>query len=326
MIPQPSDLFLSCFSERGMEWLFFKLCDTHRQSIKFQNHGDFPTWQAALVAMPHKSTRHIKLDQAVIEIGTPIEASRTEQNDIKRQLMQLRPWRKGPFNWFGVALDAEWQSNIKWNRVAEAISPLTDRLVLDVGAGNGYSSCRMLGAGAKLVLGIESELRFVAQFYAAQQYMLDLPIYVYPCRLETCVKQSLAFDTVFSMGVIYHARDPLRHLKYLCDCLRSGGELVLESLVLDSKDTFVLEPANRYAKMKNIYKLPSYSVLLEWVVASGFRLAEIVDITPTTTTEQRATEWMGFESLEDFLDPTNPTLTIEGYPAPMRAILIAQKP
>ena len=46
----------------------------------------------------------------------------------------------------------------------------------------------------------------------------------------------------------------------------------------------------------------------------------------TSTEEQRRTEWMVTESLADFLDPNDPTKTIEGYPAPLRAVLIARKP
>ena len=45
----------------------------------------------------------------------------------------------------------------------------------------------------------------------------------------------------------------------------------------------------------------------------------------TTTEEQRKTELMITESLEDFLDPTDPTKTIEGYQAPTRAVFIAHK-
>ena len=50
-----------------------------------------------------------------------------------------------------------------------------------------------------------------------------------------------------------------------------------------------------------------------------------VDITKTTTQEQRATEWMSFESLANALNPNNPQLTIEGYQAPIRELIIARK-
>jgi tRNA (mo5U34)-methyltransferase len=34
---------------------------------------------------------------------------------------------------------------------------------------------------------------------------------------------------------------------------------------------------------------------------------------------------MTFQSLADFLEPNNPDLTVEGLPAPKRAIVIAEK-
>ena len=45
----------------------------------------------------------------------------------------------------------------------------------------------------------------------------------------------------------------------------------------------------------------------------------------TSTDEQRRTDWMINESLSDYLDPDDPALTVEGYPAPKRAVLIARK-
>ncbi|MEW8068099.1 MAG: DUF1698 domain-containing protein, partial [Candidatus Thiodiazotropha endolucinida] len=45
----------------------------------------------------------------------------------------------------------------------------------------------------------------------------------------------------------------------------------------------------------------------------------------TTIEEQRATEWMRFESLADYLDPADRSLTIEGYPAPRRAVFVARQ-
>ena len=65
--------------------------------------------------------------------------------------------------------------------------------------------------------------------------------------------QSCVFDTVFSMGVIYHRRDPIEHLKKLAKCLKTSGEIIIESLVIDSHNLDVLIPKERYAKMKNVW-------------------------------------------------------------------------
>ncbi|MFO7647899.1 DUF1698 domain-containing protein, partial [Halomonas campaniensis] len=58
----------------------------------------------------------------------------------------------------------------------------------------------------------------------------------------------------------------------------------------------------------------------------GFENVRVVDEAVTRTEEQRATEWMTFQSLADFLDPEDPTRTREGYPAPRRAVVMANKP
>ena len=57
----------------------------------------------------------------------------------------------------------------------------------------------------------------------------------------------------------------------------------------------------------------------------GFTDIRVVDSTRTTVEEQRSTDWMTFESLADFLSPTDHTRTVEGHPAPLRAMLLARK-
>jgi len=51
----------------------------------------------------------------------------------------------------------------------------------------------------------------------------------------------------------------------------------------------------------------------------------MVDISKTSLDEQRKTAWMESDSLAEFLDPNDLSKTIEGYPAPMRAVFIAKK-
>ena len=196
-------------------------------------------------------------------------------------------------------------------------------MVLDVGAGNGYYCLRMLGAGARLVVGIDPNQRYLAQFLALKRYLGTIPAFLLPLGIDDMPRRLAGFDTVFSMGVLYHRREPLLHLQQLAELLRPGGELVLESLVVD---TGVLQPAGRYAKMANVWAVPSTDILGQWLRDAGYRDIRIIDSTPTTTDEQRRTPWMEFESLADFLDPDDPRRTIEGLPAPVRAIALATKP
>ena len=240
-------------------------------------------------------------------------------------LQQLHPWRKGPYELFGVHIDTEWRSDFKWLRLASHIKPLTNKWVLDVGCGNGYHAIRSLAAGAQRVIGIDPSLLFSYQFQAIKKYLPTQPIDVLPLSLEQFPPHTAAFDTVFSMGVLYHRRSPLDHLQALYHCLRTGGELVLETLVVEGDEQHCLLPHNRYARMRNVWFLPSVDMLMLWLERLGFADARSVDVTVTSTDEQRTTNWMRFESLSQCLDPDDHSKTVEGYPAPRRAIITATR-
>ena len=296
------------------------------------SHGDFPGWIDAINSLPEISPSAVNLDTDTISIGAASDCGPSQRETMRRQLQRLLPWRKGPFNLFGLAIDAEWRSDMKWRRLQDRIAPLSGRTVLDVGCGNGYYGWRMLGAGAKQVVGTDPTLRYVMQQRAVAKYLPDAPFDILPFTLETLVADGAVsllpadgFDTVFSMGVIYHRRDPVSHIRDLLKFLRPGGELALESLVIDGKHGDVLRPRDRYARMRNIWAIPSIATLKNWLSHAGLTSIEVADVSITTPAEQRVTEWTFEQSLPDFLDPQNPGLTIEGYPAPKRAIMICSK-
>lgn len=284
-------------------------------------HGDLDRWLDAVAALPEIADRQARLDAPAITAsgGTPEQAG-----SIRELLQGLKPWRKGPYDLHGVYIDTEWRSDWKWDRLADHIQPLAGRRVLDVGCGNGYHCWRMAGAGAGLVVGIDPTQLFLAQFLAVRRLVGGAwPVHLLPLGIEDVPAGLKAFDTVFSMGVFYHRRSPMDHLIALRDTLRPGGELVLETLVIDGGPGQVLVPPGRYAKMRNVWFLPSVPELSAWLARCGFKDVRCVDVTVTSTDEQRATEWMDFESLADYLDPGDPALTVEGHPAPRRAVLLA---
>ncbi|MGB0956890.1 MAG: DUF1698 domain-containing protein, partial [Litorivicinus sp.] len=98
----------------------------------------------------------------------------------------------------------------------------------------------------------------------------------------------------------------------------------LETLVIEGDENSVLVPPDRYARMKNCWFIPSVDALVSWCRKLGFAFVDCVDVTKTTSEEQRATNWVGGDSLAGALDPENPNLTIEGHPAPLRATLICR--
>jgi tRNA (mo5U34)-methyltransferase len=289
-------------------------------------HGNLAQWQSVLECLPKLTATHRLLNADTVQIGRSNDLSEIQEKELEYQLKALQPWRKGPYNLFGINIDTEWRSDWKWTRLKNHISPLNHRLVLDVGCGNGYHCWRMLGAGAKMVVGIDPLLLNVMQFQLIRNLYGEAPVYVLPLGIEELPYGLKAFDTVFSMGVLYHRRSPIDHLLELRDCLQPGGELVLETLVIDGGLGEVLLPEGRYAKMRNVWFLPSCETLVSWLKRCGFKNIRLIDVTTTSIEEQRSTEWMPFHSLKDFLNEENPQLTCEGLPAPKRAIIIANNP
>ncbi|MDO5054073.1 MAG: tRNA 5-methoxyuridine(34)/uridine 5-oxyacetic acid(34) synthase CmoB [Pasteurella oralis] len=289
-----------------------------------QTHGDYAKWAKVVNFLPHLHADHIDLKSAVkSEQISPL--SQGEQQRLVYHLRQLMPWRKGPYHLYGVHIDCEWRSDFKWERVLPHLAPLKGRTILDVGCGSGYHMWRMLGEGAQMVVGIDPTVLFLCQFEAVRKLLNnDRRVNLIPLGIEE-MQPLAAFDTVFSMGVLYHRKSPLDHLTQLKNQLVQGGELVLETLVVDGDINTVLVPADRYAKMKNVYFIPSVPALIHWLEKVGFKNVRCVDIAATTLTEQRKTDWLENESLVDFLDPHDHSKTIEGYQAPTRAVILANK-
>ena len=292
------------------------------------SHGDSARWLDAIDALPSIATHDVDIGPTV-SIGRASDCDDTTRRALADRLQVLHPWRKGPFSLFGVQIDTEWRSDWKWSRVAPHVSALEGRRVLDVGCGNGYYGWRMCAAGAQCVIGIDPTIVYVMQYLAVAKYLIAAkPHFVHavlPVRLEDVPAGGATFDTVFSMGVLYHRRDPLEHLHGLRGLLRPGGELVLETLIVADGSTEVLIPDGRYARMRNVWHIPDTETLETWIAAAGFVNVRIADITPTTTAEQRTTAWMRFGSLAEALAPNDPTRTIEGYPAPVRCTVVARK-
>ena len=296
------------------------------QGLSPQRYGDLPRWLKVLDDLPELRAELIALDRARVGAAASVPPDQATTDQLREALLRLHPWRKGPFELFGVQVDTEWRSDWKWDRLHQRIDSLAQRRVLDVGCGSGYHCWRMLGDGAEEVIGIDPTPLFVVQFWALQKYLQRDNIWVLPVGIEQVPPKLQAFDTVFSMGVLYHRRSPMDHLQELKDCLRPGGQLVLETLVIEGGLGETLLPEGRYARMGNVWFLPSCDTLLSWLRKLGLVDAQLVDVAVTTTQEQRSTQWMKFHSLANFLDPDDDSKSIEGYPAPRRAIVTARVP
>ena len=319
-----------------------------------RRYAHAPAYASAVEKLPSIKVNDVGLNADAITIHA--ELSESQQRQITALMRQLMPWRKGPFQIgtgeHNVYIDCEWRSDFKWQRIAPKLSEhgiyLTDRHILDVGGGSGYHGFRMLGAGANQVMVIDPSCLFYHQFMAIRHfveskntsrasyledgYLKDSQlqdIHFIPVGLEDLPSSKDAgnqlFDVVFCMGVLYHRASPFEHLHQLRDQLQAGGHLILETLVVDGDATTVLVPPDRYAMMNNVYFLPSVSALTLWLEKVGFTEVQCIDVSTTTPDEQRATAWMDYQSLVDFLDTNDPSKTAEGHPAPKRATLIAKK-
>ncbi len=279
-----------------------------------KKNGHLPIWREALDAIVTPESDPL-LDQSQVWDG----AEDAQDEEIWRK---FHPWRKGPFRFGDLEIDTEWRSDFKWERLKEVLEPLAGRSCLDVGCGNGYHCWRMRGAGASQVVGLDPFLLYVMQFMAVWKRIPDPAVRVLPLGAEA-IKPGLNFDTVFSMGVLSHCKEHQVHLELLKQALRPGGQVVLETLTVPDEHGPLFYPEGRYAQMRNIPALPTVSTLALWLKEVGLKKVRHIDTSVTTFEEQRATEWMTFYSLKNYLDPEDFSKTVEGHPAPQRSIFVA---
>jgi len=294
-----------------------------KRALLDQPVGNTLKYQKSLDRMPEVLACETWLDRDRIKAGRPCDISETALKALRFSLFQLCPWRKGPFDLFGIDIDSEWQSYIKWNRFIHKIKPLKNRRILDIGSSNGYYMFRTAAHDPFMVLGVEPQMTFYFQFLALQRIMALDNVFALPATFEELPGINDYFDTAFCMGILYHRKSPLAMLAKIHDMLRTGGEVVVENLILETDDHICLCPESRYAKMRNVFFIPGIRVMEFWLKRAGFTDIKCINVSKTTSEEQRKTEWIQTESLEDFLDPENGNLTVEGYPAPVRAVFTA---
>jgi tRNA (mo5U34)-methyltransferase len=295
------------------------------QRVDPKRHGDLTNWLNIVDSLPAIDNAHVALDLDTVTIGSKGVISQEHKNQLHEALFALKPWRKGPYQIFDTFIDTEWRSDWKWQRVSPHITSLKGRAVLDVGCGTGYHCWRMLGDGADYVLGIDPSMRFLIQHMAIQKYAQNRNFDLLPIGIEDMPSAMPVFDSVFSMGVLYHRRNPINHLVELKNLLNSGGELVLETLIIDEVEGGILTPTERYAQMRNVWSIMTVDKIISLIEQAGFTNIRCADQNVTSLDEQRRTEWMQFHSLKEFLDPNDISKTIEGYPAPKRGLFIATK-
>lgn len=284
-------------------------------------HGDVLRWQTAVNKLP--AVKNAKLQIHGNYVGVKGHDF-SQDNAVITKLKALMPWRKGPFSFFGIDINTEWNSALKWQRMLSLDLDFTDKNILDIGCGNGFFMWQMLNQGSKSIIGVDPSWLFYWQFMLFQRYVKSDKLCFLPLGIEDLPPQSV-FDMVLSMGILYHRKSPLDHLFDLKALLKTNGILLLETIVLPGAESTLLTPKDRYAGMRNVWMVPSKQVLLGWLEKTGFTVKKVSALTKTTLNEQRQSEWMQFHSLNQFLDEDNNEKTIEGHPAPYRLMVVAEK-
>ncbi len=264
----------------------------------------------------------VVLDQDSVTI---VPNSATTPSNLPGICRQLLPWRVGPYSINGIEIDSEWQSHRKWARLAPLLGSLSGAKIADVGSSNGYFLFRLAALNPEIAIGFDPIERCWLQFSLLQALAQVRQLAFVPTGIATLDAFPEFFDLVLCMGVIYHQRDPFTACKKLFAAVKPGGRVFLESLVIPQAGSHLLVPRERYAKMRNAWVIPTPEAIASVLSRAGFKDPQIHHFGPITTAEQRRTEWAPYESLADFLDPTDHTKTVEGYPAPHSALVVARK-
>jgi len=250
-------------------------------------------------------------------------ASKEDMAHIEELAKINIPWRKGPFAINELLIDTEWRSYIKYNLLKPHFD-IKDKLVGDIGCNNGYYLFRMLDEQPKKLVGFDPSAIFYTQFQFINHFIKSDIVYEL-LGVEHVEHYDHRFDILFCLGVLYHRSDPVSTLKSLYNGLNKNGELILDTFMIDGEEEIALTPNKRYSKIPNIYFIPTIPALTNWCLRAGFKRVEVLATMQTDTSEQRATPWVYAQSLEDFLDPNDPSKTVEGYPAPKRVYIKAYK-
>jgi len=277
----------------------------------------------------YDSVKHLRADFIdfsgdIVHIGKASDISDTDRQKVYEAMRGLMPWRKGPFNVFGIEIDAEWRSERKWKRVLPVLPDLKDKVVADIGCNNGYYMFRMAPYQPQWVIGFEPYLQHYFAFKTLNSFAGQKNLVAELIGVEHIALFEGCFDVVFLMGILYHRSSPVDVLKDIKKAMRPGASLIVESQAIPGENSVALFPEKCYAKVPGTFFVPTAVCLTNWLKRAGFKEIKIFCIHPMSSLEQRRTAWMTFESYSDFINESNPDLTVEGYPAPIRIYVKAK--
>jgi len=300
------------------------LFNFYLENTSFIKHGNLKKWENILNKLPGIETNYLNILNASIAIGKKNEISKDKLENLEAELIKLSPWRKGPFDIFGLEIDSEWRSDKKWERIESYLPTAKNMRICDIGCSNGYYSYKLLTLKPELIVGMEKTALYVIQFLATKFYAKQIQeLVVLPCSSEDFDSKLLDFDLILSMGILYHAKNPNHHINSINNLVKKNGYVILETIISNLPDNINIKKDETYAGMKNIGTIFTKNNLVDLLSNNGFKNIEIVNDSFTNSSEQRETKWMQGKSFKDFTLQNGNTL--EGYPPVCRSILVAQK-
>ena len=277
--------------------------------------------KAAFEQLKHLVPSVKTFSNAVVQIGCKEDINADEALRLDQGLKAFIPWKKGPFNFFGTTIDAEWRSDLKWDRFSSCLSSMKDHVVADIGCNNGYFMFRMLEHDPLQVIGFEPVAKHWLSFHLFNAWAKESRLAFETLGIEHMGLFPDSFDSIFCLGILYHHTDPIGLLRSMKKALKKGGQLLIDCQGIPGDEDIALMPKNRYTGARGFWLLPTLNCLKNMISRAGFSQTELIFAEKLSPDEQRSTDWAPIKSLCDFLDPENPEKTIEGYPAPYRFYL-----
>lgn len=295
-----------------------------KQWIRRPKKG-FLRYREPFLSVGHLHAHQCDFTSDAVIIGQAEDISPQDRRLVEQVLRGFMPWRKGPFRIFDIDIDAEWRSQKKWDRILPELPDLEGKIVADIGCNNGYYMFRMVPHRPRLVLGFEPYVQHYYTFRTLNAFARRKNLRIELLGIEHLQLFPDSFDVLFCLGIIYHRRSPLDALDDIFNALKPGGTLLIESQAIPGNGPTALFPEKTYAKVPGTWFVPTADCLNNWLIRCGFHNVKQFCMHPMSNREQRKTDWMQFESYDDFIQPDNPSLTVEGYPAPWRVFFSATK-
>jgi len=246
------------------------LPDADHKSIRYE-HQKKQTWinqskkgflryREPLDRVRHLRASTVDCTGDSVQIGKKSDLSPQEHEQVLELMRTFIPWRKGPFSVFDISIDAEWQSQRKWNRLLPELPDLKDKIIADIGCNNGYYMFRMAAHQPKLVLGFEPYVQHYYTFSALNTFAGLDNLCIDLLGIEHLPLFPNVFDVIFCLGILYHRPSPIDSLRDLHTALKPGGCLLIESQAINAEQPLPCFPGQPMQKYREPGLCPHHPV------------------------------------------------------------------